>query len=76
MHNCTLSAASGPLHYDKGRRRRGGHGGYREERQHSFDDDNEGSRAARPIPGIEMMENGKKNDSATMYGQATRNKTQ
>ena len=37
----------------------GGHGGYREERQHSFDDDNEGSRAARPIPEIEMMENGK-----------------
>ena len=49
MHNCTLSAASGPLHYDKGRRpERARLPKERErererERQHSFDDDNEGS---------------------------------
>ena len=43
------------------------------EKQHSFDDDNDGSseearvcaRSLARIPGIEMMENGKKNDFAT-----------
>ena len=43
------------------------------EKQHSFDDDNDGSseearvcaRSLTRIPGIEMMENGKKNDFAT-----------
>ena len=78
MHNCTLSAASGPLHYDKGRRPPG-RGGYREgERERERGSillmtimkgraRLECALASRPIPRIEMMENGKKNGFATMY---------
>ena len=73
MHNCTVSEASGPLHYDKRWRRLPRPRPSETERQHSFDDDNDGSseearvcaRSLARIPGIEMMENGKKNDFAT-----------
>lgn len=69
MHNCTVSEASGPLHYDKRWRRlprpRGSillmtiMTGRARRLECAL------ARSLARIPGIEMMENGKKNDFAT-----------
>ena len=71
MHNCTVSAASGPLHYDKRWRRlprprpKGSILLMTIMTGRTSEEARVCARSLARIPGIEMMENGKKNDFAT-----------